>query len=73
MAEARAPSQPIPGGVRIGVDAAIAAILVWFANQYVPLEVMPQVQALIVAGVTGIVGGIGKVLRDGGNILGKFF
>ena len=73
MAEARTPSQPVPGGVRIGVDAAIAAIFVWFASQYVPLEVMPEVKALIVAGVTGIVGGMGKVLRDGGNILGKFF
>jgi len=69
----RDPSTPLPGGARIGVDAALATILVWVAGMYVPATIMPPVQVLIIAAVAGVLGGIGKMARDAGSVFGKVF
>jgi len=69
----RDPSKPLQGGARVGVDVAIASILVWLVGMYVPIEVMPQVQVLITAGVAGLLGGLGKFARDSGSLFGRVF
>jgi len=71
--ETRDPSRPVPGGARVGVDVAIASILVWLAGLYVPVEVLPQVQVLITAVVAGLIGGLGKFARNSGSVFGEIF
>ena len=56
----------------------IAILAMWLLGKQIdftaiPPEVGGAITGLLTAAVAGIVGGIGKVLRDGKNVLGKFF
>jgi hypothetical protein len=50
----------------VGAAAAIAQIIVYYAAQVVPAEILGQVEILVVAGVAAGLGYLGKRLRDAG-------
>ena len=67
----RKASRPSAGGMRVGLDVAIATVLVSLISEEVPGDMLPHIQALVVAVVSGILAYAGKVLRDKNMRIGQ--
>jgi hypothetical protein len=63
---ARGASRVSAGALRVGVDVSIANVLVYFATQVVPPDILADAENLIIILVSAGFGALGKYLRDRG-------
>lgn len=67
----RAASQPSAGAFRVGIDVSLANIIVFFASQTVPPDILPDVENLVVIVVAAGLAYLGKVMRDSNIMFGN--
>ena len=66
-------SSPVQGGLRAGVDVAVATVLVSVLGPYIPQDLVPYLNEIVLVATTGVLASVGKVLRDRKSIIGKIF